>query len=117
MALDMAAAYPAEAGVQTCTRRMTLADGCFTLRDAIALEKAQPVTWVLMLRPAPTLPPGGCIMADGFRIRWAEGLTAAVEPIEITDGRMKNSYPGTLWWLMLTAAPAEKHAQEFVFEE
>ena len=27
MALDMAAAYPAEAGVQTCTRRMTLADG------------------------------------------------------------------------------------------
>ena len=117
MALDMAAAYPAEAGVQTCTRRMTLADGCFTLRDAIALDKAQPVTWVLMLRHEPTLQPGGCIMADGFRIRWAEGLTAAIEPIEITDGRMKNSYPGTLWRLMLTAAPSEQHTQEFIFEE
>jgi len=117
MALDMAAAYPAEAGVQTCTRRMTLADGCFTLRDAIALDKAQPVTWVFMLRHEPTLQPGGCIMADGFRIRWAEGLTAAVEPIKITDGRMKNSYPGTLWRLMLTAAPSTQHMQEFIFEE
>lgn len=117
MALDMAAAYPAEAGVQTCTRCMTLADGCFTLRDAIALDKAQPVTWVFMLRHEPTLQPGGCIMADGFRIRWAEGLTAAVEPIEITDGRMKNSYPGTLWRLMLTAAPSAQHTQEFIFEE
>ena len=56
-------------------------------------------------------------MADGFRIRWAEGLTAAAEPIEITDGRMKNSYPGTLWRLMLTAAPSEQHTQEFIFEE
>ena len=117
MALDMAAAYPAEAGVQTCTRRMTLADGCFTLRDAIALDKAQPVTWVFMLRHEPTIQPDGCIMADGFRIRWAETLTAAVEPIEITDGRMKNSYPGTLWRLMLTAAPSAQHMQEFIFEE
>ena len=117
MVLDMADAYPTEAGVQKCTRRMTLADGCFTVRDEIACGEAKPVTWVFMLRHEPTLQPGGCIMADGFRIRWAEGLTAAVEPIEITDGRMKNSYPGTLWWLMLTAAPAEKHAQEFVFEK
>ena len=117
MALDMADAYPTEAGVQKCTRRMTLADGCFTLRDEIACGEAKLVTWVFMLRHEPELHGGGCTLASGFRIRWAEGLTAAVEPIEITDGRMKNSYPGTLWRLMLTAAPAEKHAQEFVFEE
>ena len=117
MVLDMADAYPTEAGVQKCTRRMTLADGCFTLRDEIACGEAKLVTWVFMLRHEPELHGGGCTLASGFRIRWAEGLTAAVEPIEITDGRMKNSYPGTLWRLMLTAAPAEKHVQEFIFEE
>ena len=117
MALDMAAAYPAKVGVQTCTRCMTLADGCFILRDAIALDKAQPVTWVFMLRHEPKLQPDGCTMANGFRIRWAETLTAAVEPIEITDGRMKNSYPGMLWRLTLTAKPSAQHTQEIVFEE
>ena len=117
MVLDMADAYPTEAGVQTCTRRMTLADGCFTVRDEIVLDEAKPVTWVFMLRHEPELHGGGCTLASGFRIRWAEGLTAAVEPIEITDGRMKNSYPGTLWRLMLTAVPAEKHVQEFIFEK
>ena len=117
MVLDMADAYPTEAGVQKCTRRMTLADGCFTLRDEIACGEAKPVTWVFMLRHEPELHTGGCTLTSGIRISWAEELTAAVEPIEITDGRMKNSYPGTLWRLMLTAAPAEKHVQEFVFEE
>ncbi len=116
MALDMAAAYPAEAGVQSCQRCMTLTDGSFTVRDDIALETAKPVTWVFMLRHEPMICQGGCTMADGFRIRWAEELTAAVEPIEITDGRMKNSYPGTLWRLTLTAEPSAQHQQEFSFE-
>lgn len=116
MALDMADAYPAEAGVQSCQRCMTLAEGSFCVRDDIALEAAKPVTWVYMLRHEPVIQPGGCSTADGFRIRWAEELTAAVEPIEITDGRMANSYPGTLWRLMLTAEPAGKHVQEFLFE-
>ena len=75
------------------------------------------LTFQIMLRHEPELHGDGCTLASGFRISWAEELTAAVEPIEITDGRMKNSYPGTLWRLMLTAVPAEKHAQEFIFEE
>ena len=116
MALDMADAYPAEAGVQCCRRRMTLGSGVFRVQDAIALDAPQPVTWVFMLRHAPALHAGGCTLESGFRIRWAEGLTAAVETIDITDGRMQNSYPGSLWRLTLTAAPAQNHTQEFVFE-
>ena len=116
MALDMADAYPADAGVQSCRRRMTLAERAFRVQDDIALTAEMPVTWVFMLRHEPEIQPGGCTLDGGFRIRWDEAITAAVEPIEVADGRMAKSYPGVLWRLTLTAAPADHHIQEFLFE-
>ncbi len=115
LALDMAAAYPVEAGVQRCQRTMRLSEGGFTLRDEIVCAEA-PVTWVFMLRHQPVITADGCMLDSGFRIRWGEGLSAKAEPIDITDGRMKNSYPGTLWRLTLTAEASAHHTQEFLFE-
>ena len=115
LALDMAAAYPAEAVVQRCQRTMRLSEGGFTLRDEIICAEA-PVTWVFMLRHEPEITDGGCTLNSGFRIRWGEGLSAKLEPIDITDGRMRNSYPGTLWRLTLTAEASAHHTQEFLFE-
>ena len=115
LALDMAAAYPVEAGVQRCQRTMRLAEGGFTLRDEIVCAEA-PVTWVFMLRHEPEIMADGCVLKSGFRIRWGQGLSAQAEPIDITDGRMKNSYPGTLWRLTLTAEASAHHTQEFLFE-
>jgi hypothetical protein len=109
MALDMAEAYPTEAGVQRCYRTICLDGACLNICDEIALDGEKPVTWVFMLRHKPEIHPGGCTLASGFHIRWDEALTAAAEPIDITDGRMKNNYPGTLWRLTLTAAPAREH--------
>ena len=115
MALDMAAAYPMEAGVTRCFRRMQLAEGKFLLRDEIVCKEA-PVTWVFMLRHEPVIAEGGCTLESGFRIRWAAGLSAQAEPADITDGRMAKSYPGTLWRLTLTADKSVHHTQEFLFE-
>ena len=115
LALDMAAAYPVEAGVQRCQRTMRLAEGRFILRDEIVCAEV-PVTWVFMLRHEPEIMADGCVLNSGFRIRWGQGLSAQAEPIDITDGRMKNSYPGTLWRLTLTAEASAHHTQEFLFE-
>lgn len=115
LALDMAAAYPVEAGVQRCQRTMRLAEGRFILRDELVCAEA-PVTWVFMLRHEPEIMADGCVLKSGFRIRWGQGLSAQAEPIDITDGRMKNSYPGTLWRLTLTAEASAHHTQEFLFE-
>ncbi len=121
MSLDMAAAYPKVAGLQSCQRTMALDDGSFTVRDEIVCEQPQPITWVFMLRHEPVLSSEHLpctLKGSRFAIKWGDHapFTAAVEPIEITDERMRNSYPGTLWRLMLTAAPSTHHTQEFLFE-
>jgi hypothetical protein len=51
-------------------------------------------------------------------LSWADNrdMTWQAEEIEITDGRMKNSYPGSLWRLTLTAPPKRQHNVEFWIE-
>jgi len=116
MQLDMAEAYPAQAGVTCCRRTFRLAEGVLSVRDEIRLEAEQTVTWVFMLRHQPVIDRQGCVTAGDFRLSWGTELTAEVEPIEITDGRMQKSYPGTLWRLTLTAGPSAHHVQEFLFQ-
>ena len=121
MALDMAAAYPAEAGVQTCRRKLLLDGSRLSVMDDITLDEARPVTWVFMLRDEPIIEQEDqCCHGreTNFFVEWrdTEALTAAVEPIEITDARMKNSYPGTLWRLTLTAAPAREHSVHIILQ-
>ena len=120
MTLDLAAAYPGESGVLQC-RRSFRHDITLCVRDEIVCAEEQPVTWVFMLRHAPLIDSNAqCCELSGsdFRIDWSGGapLTAAVEEIKITDGRMAKSYPGSLWRLTLTAEPSTHHTQEFLFE-
>ena len=121
MSLDMAAAYPAEAGLQMCRRTLRLTGSRLTLRDDIRCEHPLPVTWVFMLRHEPLIDPDRacCSTRDGcFRVDWSRcaPLTAAAEPIPITDDRMWKSYPGTLWQLTLIAGPADHHTGEILLE-
>ncbi len=120
MTLDLAAAYPGEAGVLQC-RRSFRHDITLCVRDEIVCTKEQPVTWVFMLRHAPLIDQNAqCCELSGsdFRIDWSGGalLTAAVEEIKITDDRMAKSYPGSLWRLTLTAEKSAHHTQAFLFE-
>ena len=41
------------------------------------------------------------------------GLSYAAEEIPVTDSRMARSFPGSLWRVMLTAAPAARHNVRF----
>ena len=114
MALDMAPAYPAEAGVAACRRTLRLEGAMLSVMDEIDLTQAQEVTWVFMLRDEPVIEHADqCCHGreTNFFIEWrdTETLTASVEPVEITDARMQGSYPGTLWRLTLTAAPDTRH--------
>jgi len=120
MTLDLAPAYPGEAGVLQC-RRSFRHDITLCVRDEIICEKELPVTWVFMLRHEPMIDQNAqCCELSGsdFRIDWSGGapLTAAVEEIIITDSRMAKSYPGKLWRLTLTAEASAHHTQEFLFE-
>ena len=121
MALDMADAYPAEAGVLTCRRKLLLDGSRLSVMDAVTLSEARSVTWVFMLRDEPIIEQEYLCChgrETNFFVEWrdTEALIAAVEPIEITDGRMKNSYPGTLWRLTLTAAPAKTHSVHIILQ-
>ncbi len=110
LALNMAGAYPQEAKVTSLHRCMTLGKGGLTVSDDIALEEAQRVTWVLMLRDEPILTESGSRGREtGFEIIWGDGLSARIERLDVTDDRLKKSYPGTLWRLLLTDAPDTYH--------
>ncbi len=115
--LDIAGAYPAEAGALRCLRKMTLGRDSyiFHVEDEIELEVPRPVTWVFMLRDEPIIEQADkCCHGreTNYFVEWrdTEALTADVERIEITDGRMQGSYPGCLWRLTLTAQPARMHS-------
>ena len=114
MTLDMAGAYPEEAGVKTCRREMELGASRFGVYDVIELASPAAVTWVLMLRDEPIIEAEAqCCHGreTNFFVEWrdTEPLTAAVEAIEITDDRMNRNYPGKLWRLTLTTEVSDHH--------
>ncbi len=116
LTLDFAPAYPAEAGVAALHRAMSVSEQGVTVEDEIVLNGAQPVTWVFMLSDEPVV--AGNVSRGretGFAIRWDEALAASVERIDVTDARMRKSYPDLLWRLTLTVAPHTHHQQTFLF--
>lgn len=115
--LDMGGAYPAEAGVTRCVRELRLTQGCMTLTEEVALREDKPVTWVFMLRHAPVLGERVVTLGvDGPCLSWEAPLTPLVEQLDITDDRMRRSYPGALWRLMLTAPCSKEHRVKFTIE-
>lgn len=109
--LDMALAYPEEAGVVSAVRTAVLADG-MELTDEIVLRKVQRVTYTFLCREQPAVQPGQITFEHGL-MHCDPALTAAVEEIPVTDERMQESWPGTLWRLTLTSGAAMQHCQTF----
>lgn len=115
MTVSLASAYDPAAEVTAFERTLTLdADGVMTLTDEIACGKAQTVAWGFLLRHQPTVSDGR-VAAGNVLLDVPEGLQAVVEEIPVTDARLANNYPGSLWRLTLTAQAAKAHRQTFVF--
>lgn len=115
VSMELAHAYPPEAGIITLERGFALTEDDVRLMDQATLSEAKPVTWVFMLRMKPEIRPGR-LRFGKLEMRFAASeLSLGIEEIPVTDLRLSRSYPGSLWRVSLTAAPAVCHAQEFVF--
>ena len=113
LSCDLAGAYPEAAGVVKALRSFRLADtGTMTLTDEIALNQAQAITWVFMLRNTPTVE-NGFVRTGGWRIVPSEALHIETEEIPVTDRRMARNYPGSLWRVLFTGSAAKDHAIQF----
>ena len=111
--MDIAGAYPDEAGVLRLLRSFTVDEHGVTLRDRITLREAREVTWVFMLRNRPALAAGSADLGP-LTLRFDPALTPQVEEMPVTDERMAKNYPGSLWRLTLTAAPDSELDRQFI---
>ncbi|MBP3427020.1 MAG: heparinase II/III family protein [Clostridia bacterium] len=112
--MDIAAAYPGEAGVTSAVRSLQITENGASLKDSISLAQARDVQWVFILRDKPALAPGK-VRFGRMAMRHDPQLVQAVREMPVTDARMMKSYPGSLWRLTLSAPAACAHSAEFSF--
>lgn len=112
--LDMAAAYPKEAGVISLIRSAGFRGEAFVLTDTVKLQKAAPVTWVFMLRCRPEIAQG-MLQTEKMVMRFDESLNASCEEIPVTDKRMERSFPGSLWRVALSSPDLAEQCRTFYF--
>ncbi len=110
--LNLAGAYPSEAGVQSLLRSVKMSDDGITLTDEVVLAEEKAVTFVFMLRHEPHLA-GGQANFGKLRMDYDGDLEPYVEAIPVTDARMAKNFPGTLWRLTLKTLPARQHVHTF----
>ena len=110
--MNLASAYPPEAGVQSLIRSMKVTDAGITLTDEVELTSDQAVTFVFMLRHEPHLSDGRAEFGK-LCMNYDNDLQPHAEAIPVTDARMAKNFPGTLWRLTLTTLPARKHVHTF----
>jgi hypothetical protein len=110
--LNMAAAYPREAGLLSLTRKAGYQESSFVLTDAVKLKSAATVTWVFMLCNRPEISTGE-LQTEKMILRFDETLKAACEEIPITDKRMAQNFPGSLWRVTLTSPELQEQYRAF----
>ncbi len=110
--MEIAAAYPDDAGARRLVRRLSVGEEGITLSDDVALAKAQSVTWVFMLRHQPEIRQGAARFGK-LTLAFDPALTAEATEMPVTDSRMAKNFPGSLWRLTLTADAARTHSQNF----
>ncbi len=115
LSMDIAPAYPKEAGLKSWRRTLRLERGKkVVITDAYKLAEAvKPLQWSFMTCRTPEIAgPGTIRLAAGpgeaagrpVELSYDETtLNAAIEPIEIEDGRLKAAWGEKLFRIVLTA--------------
>ncbi len=106
LSLELAGAYPKEAGVKRLRRTLRLTEEALTVTDELSLEREQPVTWTMLLRQPPT-PAEDAIWIGPAELRPPEGLRFEAETKPVTDPRMARNFPGELYRVRLTGTLRE----------
>jgi hypothetical protein len=111
--VDLAPAYPTQAGVRQWKRELTLdrSRNAVHLREEFVLEKESPVMLSLMTPRLPTLQHGGILLhIDGksnvLLTYDPDNLNASVEKIPLTDASLKHSWGENIYRIQLTSARA-----------
>jgi hypothetical protein len=114
LAMEIASAYPPEAGVRSWSRTITLERGAeVVLRDAYSLASVRGVTsQTLMTCREPDLTVPGRILLvrpawhgtarDAEVLYDSDLFAAASEPIDIRDKQLRESWGGRIWRVVLT---------------
>jgi len=114
--LDLAPAYPGEAGVRECGRTAVCTEEGCRVGDVIRLDSPQAVTEVFLLRHRPEVI-GGDVCAGAIRISPDKPMTVEIGEIPVTDPRMARNFPGSLWRVGFTAREAKEHRLGFEITE
>ncbi len=118
--MELRGAYPAEAGLLSFRRELTVEDTAVTVTDEMTLSEPRPVTWVWMLRhkPLPADAQQGrfALTVGNVRLEADAPLRFEAQEIRVTDARMARCFPGSLWRATLTAAPAKIIRIRFSFK-
>ncbi|MBQ7826230.1 MAG: heparinase II/III family protein, partial [Clostridia bacterium] len=110
--LEIAGAYPSDAGILSIRRTFVPHENGVTLTDRIALDGEKEVTWVFMLRKPPVCE-AGKVTFGPLALHHDATLTQQVTEMPVTDVRLKKNFPGSLWRLALTAKAASTFEQHF----
>lgn len=111
--LEIAGAYPEEAGVTSIRRTFVPEENSVNLTDRIDLDGEKEVTWVFMLREKPVCVEGE-VRFGKLVLRHDPGLVQVVTKMPTTDVRLAKNFPGSLWRVALTAKPDVAFEQHFV---
>jgi hypothetical protein len=114
ISLEMAAAYPKEAGVMSLAREAGYQGNSFVLTDKVMLQSAASVTWVFMLRRRPEITEG-FLQTERMVMRFDGSLIASCEEVKITDACMARNFPGSLWRVTLTSPEWMEQCRTFEF--
>lgn len=106
ISMDIAGAYPAEAGVASYRRRARLIKG-----DRVEIidsyQGRRPAELSLMFAEKPSVTGGLITIASGERIEVSGAGTARVEEIAISDAWLRRSWPERIYRVLLPLAGSE----------
>ncbi len=108
ISMDIAGAYPSEAGLRSYRRRVVLKRGrCVEIHDDHDGDQAAVLS--LMVLVEPVLTPQGLRLGDLADIQLAGAGPPLIEPIVITDARLRQSWPQQVFRVLVPlAGPALK---------
>lgn len=112
--MDIAGAYPDH--VISLIRKIEIDKDRLTVSDEVTLDKAENVTFTLMLRHKPTIQNGYAVFGK-LSMTFDPAMTVSLEEIPVTDARMAKNFPGSVWRLASRAAREKRIKSRSRFAE
>ena len=111
--MDIAAAYPPQARVQKWERRWRLDRGknAITVEDRWALQGRGRIELVLMTAAEPAASSGLVSLKDRIMVEHDPAWKAVIEPIEVSDARLRDGWGNRVWRVRLTQPQAPEHGR------